>query len=388
MRILHIIPSVAASRGGPSEAVLQMVKEQVRQGLDARILTTNDNANALLDVPLQQWTEFEGAQVCFLSRWSPSVSAIREFAYSATFSDWFKANARNFDLVHIHAIFSYVSTRGMQLCRKFNIPYVVHALGQLEPWALTQSKLRKLAYLALIERRNLEGAGFIQCTWESEAKSISLFNLNATLRVVSLGVCLPNLEQRERRDKEPQSRGSSELDLIFLSRIHPKKNLEVAIRALAKTENNNIMLSVAGDGDSIYVEELKALVNKLGLEDRVRFKGLVLGQDKHDFLSDADLFILPSKSENFGIAVVEAMSYAVPVIVSPDVAVSQAVAKSQGGKVLKADESVICEALDFYAEHPDALKQEGQNARAYVEEHLSWEITVKRLIRHYRDLVN
>jgi len=341
MRILHIIPSVAASRGGPSEAVLQMVKEQVRQGLDARILTTNDNANGLLDVPLQQWTEFEGAQVCFLSRWSPSVSAIREFAYSATFSDWFKANMRDFDLVHIHAIFSYVSTRGMQLCRKFKIPYAVHALGQLEPWALTQSKLRKLAYLALIERRNLEGASFIQCTWESEAKSISLLNLNAALRVVPLGVCLPNLEQRKGQHKDLHSRGSSELGLIFLSRIHPKKNLDIAIRALAKTNNKNIKFYVAGDGEISYIEELKALVNGLGLEDRVSFIGLVLGQDKHDFLCKADLFILPSKSENFGIAVVEAMSYAVPVIVSPDVAVSQAVTKSKGGMVLQADESVI-----------------------------------------------
>jgi len=168
LKVLHVIPSVASCRGGPSKAVIDMVSSLRKQEVDSEIATTNDNGRITLDISLNSLIVYQGVPVRFFARFSPPIHAVREFAYSISFSNWLSKNIDNYDVIHIHAIFSYCSTYAMSLARKKRIPYVVRPIGQLQKWSLAQSQTRKKWYLKYIERSNIESASMVQYTDDSE----------------------------------------------------------------------------------------------------------------------------------------------------------------------------------------------------------------------------
>ncbi|MEX1322626.1 MAG: glycosyltransferase, partial [Synechococcaceae cyanobacterium] len=180
MRVLHVIPSVSPLRGGPSVAALEMVAALRRAGVDARLLTTDDHGPGRLgDLPIGQWTEHQGVPVLALRRWASSLAAVREFAIAPGLRRWLRANGGGFDLLHVHALFSYPSTTAMAFARGAGIPYVVSTIGQLCVWSLQQRGRRKRLYLRLLERTNLEGAAALHFTTAAERDEARLLGLRA-----------------------------------------------------------------------------------------------------------------------------------------------------------------------------------------------------------------
>ena len=147
-----MIPSVAPVRGGPSQAVLELVRALNDRGIAAEIATTNDNGPGVLEVPLGTRSEFSGAPVWFFRRFSPKVNAVREFAFSATLTKWLWCNIRNYDLVHVHAFFSYASTVAMMIARRRQVPYLVRPLwAALRLVASSKAPWKKKFILTLME---------------------------------------------------------------------------------------------------------------------------------------------------------------------------------------------------------------------------------------------
>ncbi|MFM7601259.1 MAG: glycosyltransferase [Pseudanabaena sp.] len=388
MKVLHIIPSVATVRGGPSQAVVETVKALRSQGVDAEIVTTNDNGKDLLDVPLYELTdqlsEYGSVPIRFFPRFSPNIHTVREFAFSRSLTTWLWQHITAYDLVHVKAIFSYASTIAMAIARIKQVPYINSPLGQLCTWSLQQSKLRKQIYLKVIERSNLLHSQAIHFTAQQELEEFNLLNLNIPSFVLPHGVQIPDLvsDAQERVRKLLQIPDRCPI-LLFMSRIHPKKGLEYLIAALGELREYDFAFVIAGSGEPDYVSQIQDLLVTHGISDRTHQVGFVEGETKNLYLQGADLFALTSHSENFGIAVIEALASGTPVLITDGVAIAPMVQEQEIGYVSTLEIKAIASTIQDFFEHPHIAKQKGDRAQQYIANHYAWDKIAQKLITTY-----
>ncbi len=384
MKILHVIPSVAPVRGGPSHAVLAMVKALREQGIDAEIATTNDNGPDLLDVPLNQRIEYEHVPVWFFSRFSPGIAPVREFAFSSQLTTWLWQQVCEYDLLHVHAIFSYASTVAMAIARTRHIPYIVRPLGQLCEWSLQQSARKKQLYLTLIERANLNHSQALHFTAQQEQQEASQLSLQPPSFILSHGLSLPvPIPDARQRLRQLLNVSEDEPVILFMSRLHPKKGLDYLIPALGKLEHQRFTFVLAGGGSSDYEAQIDDLLVSAGIDKRTYRSGFVEGEMKDLLLQGADLFALTSYSENFGVAVLEAMAVGLPVVVTPGVALASVVEQYQLGYVTELDIAAIALTLEHCLNHPQTTREMGATACQLVHDQYSWERNASKLSEVY-----
>jgi glycosyltransferase involved in cell wall biosynthesis len=389
MKILHVIPSVALVRGGPSQAVLEMVASLRSQGVEAEIATTNDNGPELLPVPLGQQVDYCQVPVYFFPRFSPGSAAVREFAFSAALTRWLWQHSGEYDLLHIHAIFSYPSTTAMAIARLQRIPYIVRPLGQLCQWSLQQSRQKKQAYLGLIERANLNGSCALHCTSVQEQQEAAGLGLRSPRVVIPHGLT-PPIPVKDARDRlckwlnlppEPPM-------ILFLSRLHAKKGLDLLIPALGKLKHLPFSFILAGSGSGEYEAEIDQLLLVNGIHDRTYRSGFVQGEMKEVLLQGCDLFALTSHSENFGVVVLEAMAAGLPVVVTPGVALASVVQEYSVGYVPDLTINAIASALNHALTHPEGLQAMGDRARYMIQKQYTWQKTSANLLQLYTECIS
>jgi glycosyltransferase involved in cell wall biosynthesis len=182
--------------------------------------------------------------------------------------------------------------------------------------------------------------------------------------------------------------GDSVPVILFLSRLHPKKGLDLLIEALAQLQSQPFALVIAGEGTPDYRASLGQLVSDRGLGDRTHFVGFVEGERKALLLQGADLFALTSHSENFGIAVLEAMAAGLPTLVTPGVALAAVIQEQGLGYVPDQTVTAIGQDLQLWLGQRPQARAMGQRARAYVAAHYSWPRVAETLITLYGQLGN
>jgi glycosyltransferase involved in cell wall biosynthesis len=385
MKVLHVIPSVAAVRGGPSKAVIEMVKSLREANCEVEIATTDDNGEILLDVSLNRLHEYQGVPVRFFPRFSPNVHVVREFAFSSDLTTWLWQHIQEYDLVHVHAIFSYPSTIAMAIARLRNIPYIVRPLGQLCQWSLQQSAAKKSLYLNVIERKNINQSASLHLTSNAEKQEIEQLNLECKNFVIPHGLAIPGIIPNASQLLRGYFQLSSKEPIIlFLSRIHPKKGLEYLIQALAQIKDKKFTLIIAGNGDSDYEAQINSCLHDYGLEDCSLMTGFVEGELKQLLLQGANLFVLTSYSENFGVAVLEALAAGTPALVTPGVALAQEIEQNDLGYVVPQEPTVIAKAIEKHLELPESEEDKlSQRTRQFVLDNYSWEQIAQQLLTVY-----
>jgi glycosyltransferase involved in cell wall biosynthesis len=247
---------------------------------------------------------------------------------------------------------------------------------------LTQKAWKKKPYYWLLEKRSLNEATAIHATSSQENRSLTALGFGEKTTVIPLGVDLPTMPTRSYST-------SGSLKLLFLSRIHPKKGIHLllyAVEALA-AERPGIELIVAGDGEARYRAELENKVRGMQLSSSVRFTGLLEGRKKKEVLEEADIFVLPSYHESFGIAVAEAMAYGLPVVITDAVALGEDVLAADAGLVSRVGSSqALTEAIRELMD-PAKRREKGLNARRLVEQRFSRETLASSLVAFYRIII-
>jgi glycosyltransferase involved in cell wall biosynthesis len=389
MKVLHVIASIAPVRGGPSQAVLEMVKAQRDCGIDASIATTNDNGPNLLDVPLLEPTEYQQVPVWFFPRFSPPLHPVREFAYSFKLTAWLWQEIHQYDLLHVHAIFSYPSTVAMAIARRKKVPYIAQPHGLLCEWSLQQSTGRKELFFKLFEQANLNHSQYIQFTTQQEQKETSRLNLSCPNLVIPLGLSIsPTINNARQRLREYLEVPADEPIILFLSRFHHKKGLDYLIPALGKLSDKRFTFVLAGSGSPEYEAEVESLLVTHGMKERTHLVGFVKGENKDLLLQGADLFALTSHSENFGVSVLEALAAGIPALLTPGVALAKMVEQEDVGYVTQLNVDAIASKLQQILENPEQAKNMGDRARHLLNEKYTWNQIASQMQQVYQDILS
>jgi glycosyltransferase involved in cell wall biosynthesis len=271
------------------------------------------------------------------------------------------------------------------------VPYLVRPLGTLDPWSLGQKSVRKRLFWRLGVKQMLNGAAAIHYT-SLEEKRLAETGLG-----LSRGVVVPNgldlsfTNQRTEPFDDPQSKLCHAPYVLALSRIHPKKGFELLIESFAALKNSGLFgdwrLVFAGDGDAAYVDQLKTLARRRGLNGDAIFVGWLGGDRKYAALKDASLLAMPSYQENFGISLIEAMACGVPVLVSPHVNLAPEIEKAGAGWVAALREDSLANVLAEALGDEQERRRRGNNGRELAGNYASAEVAA-RLSDLYKSLTS
>jgi len=371
--------------GGPPVVVEKLASLMPLKGWEASVITTslycNDDGQTLLE-SIGQKIDLK----VLPERWPRFMKRFRRAA------EEIDEALKHADLVHLHTLWNPLNTIARKACQRHGLKYVLMPHGMLDPYSLRQKRWRKKIYLAAVERRNIQEASRLIFTTNQEQESArKCLPWLGSGEVIALGADCPPALSREACIETFARQFPQALDrrcLLFLGRIHQKKGLERLLTILPQVtqKHPDILLVIAGTGEPRYVESIKSLVNTLGLERQVLFTGMLTGYAKYGALALADAFLLPSKQENFAIAMAEAMQMAVPIIISNKVDSWPLVREANAGFVVeeKQIETGFAERIDEMLSHPQEARRLGKCGQDFAREHLTWKRVAEAMVRLYQ----
>ncbi|MEM9978352.1 MAG: hormogonium polysaccharide biosynthesis glycosyltransferase HpsP [Cyanobacteria bacterium P01_D01_bin.2] len=394
MNILQIVPSISLVYGGPSQMVRGLSQALARQDAAVTVLTTDangDEGQAPLDVPLNQPVETDGYRTIYF-RCAP----FRRYKFSLPLLQWLQRHGAGYDIAHIHALFSPVTSAAATVARWQKLPYILRPLGTLDPADLAKKKRFKQLYAALLERPNIQGAAALHFTSGQEAKVSERFGVGTRDMMLPLGVVLPEFscgnDEAQHMIRQRYGISGGVPMVLFMSRIDPKKGLDLLLPALEDLwrsgQRFHFILSGGNPQDQTYVDGIVQQIETSVLKDFTTVTGFVTGEIKAKILQAADVFVLPSYYENFGIAVAEAMAAGKPVVISDQVHIWQDIETSKSGWVTTCDRGSLTQKLAEALADAAECQQRGENGRVFARENYGWDAIAARMLATYRQLLD
>ncbi len=352
MYIAQITPGLTRAAGGPFESVRRLSQCLKEAGANVSVHG--------LDAPHIEYD---------LPAWDPLRPIVysRRFPYFAGYApDMVNGLLReDSQVLHSHGLWMYTSLAVEKASRKMNIPYIVSPRGMLEPWAWKHHAWKKRPVWWLWERRIISRAAVLHATAESEADNLRALGLHNPIAVIPNGVDIPNSVEQTEEKKDKKT-------VLFISRIHPKKGLLNLVKAWTAVKPVEWKAVIAGPSQGGHEDEVKDAVRSAGLSDQFEFPGPVYEGDKWELYRKADLFILPTYSENFGIVVAEALAAGVPVITTKGTPWRELEEQECGWGVDIGVEPLAAAFKQAMALSDDARREMGLRGRQLVQEKYSW----------------
>lgn len=388
MKVLHVIPSLAPSDGGPSFAMPLIADGLRRAGLEIDVATTTGGEEAaLLDGDLTRPVKRDGVNYFYFRRQTEFYKVSRPMTH------WLAQHIRKYDLVHIHGLFSYAAYTASNLAIKNHVPYLIRPLGVLNRWGMeNRRRLLKQLSFRLIEQRILTNAAAIHYTSRQEKLEAERSGVTTSPVVIPLGIDTSVFQTgttaAQFYERFPIAAGREMI--LFLSRLDPKKGLDILLRAFREVHEHRpaSLLVVAGNGEIEFVSALKKLAAEVGIDEHLLWTGFLSGEEKLSAFAAASVFALPSYSENFGLALVEAMASGVACVVSDQVGIAPDVQEFDAGSVVPCEAAPLAFALTRLLGDSELQRRFGENAVRLANERFSLEAMTAALLKLYRRVVD
>lgn len=382
MNVLHIILTVSKEYGGPVEGLTQSIKYRLSQSQYIEVVTFDDpNSDYVKDFP------------CKVNAIGPVHPKL---GYIGKLKNWIKQNGKKFDVAVIHGLWNPISIEGGQGCQSIGLPYVVFTHGMLDPWfkkAYPLKHLIKQVYW-MFQGKVLQNAHKVLFTSSEEerlAKGVFWgYKYNSKVIAYAAADALENSEDGERKFKKLLPELNGHPYLLYLSRIHEKKGCDLLIQAFAKViKRPDLQLIMAGPCHDNYIIYLKNLVEKLGIQDRVHWPGMLKGDLKAAAFTAAEAFVLTSHQENFGIAVAEALAYGKPVLISDQINIFREIQAGNAGIVGADTLDGATQILQQWESLDSSQKVEmGRCAREIYEKNFTVAAAAKDLTQNLLDAIS
>jgi glycosyltransferase involved in cell wall biosynthesis len=362
----------ADEEGGPPFSNRELANSMARAGVRVAVVTTDRNGAHRLDVPKNQWVTVGNTPVYY------AATEKGTWLRSPTFSRTASQAIRSADVCVLSAVFwSYTGLAAWFACRRFNVPYVTYARGFLSPWALDQKSVKKAFYWRLIARRIVNGSKALVALADQEARDYSRLHLTPPITVIPNGAHVDEgqVADHPTSGTNPGTFESASGDyFLFLGRIHTKKGIDLLLPAFERCINDGCgaRLVIAGPIDKSYQEEFSKLVAACSARDRVDVIGTVSGAAKSQLIRGARAFILSSYSEGLPVAVLEAMSLGIPVIITAECNLPE-VAVERAGVIVELNAASLSAAMAHVWIDARFRAELSVNAKRLARDRFSWD---------------
>ncbi len=357
---VHIISSLDPRSGGPSVSVPELAAAVTRDLRYENRLVTFSRRGEI--VPPIEATPVETLP------WRPAELLFGGDSYRAL-----EALIKQTDVVHVHGIWQAHCTAAIRICRGHGIPFLVSAHGMLDPWAIRNRRWRKWIYSQLVERRNLSGASCLRALSLAEVEDYRAFGLQAPAALLPNGINIPAACADLFLERYPEL-ADREI-VLFLSRIQHKKGIHLLCRMWARVSRSfpTAQLVLAGPDEGNTVAEINRLISELGIQNSVTMTGMLDYGMKWSALHAATLFVLPSYSEGFSIAVLEAMGAGLPIIISSACHFPEVATKGCGVVIEPNERELECALLETLQAPSESRRAMGERGQRLVESEYNWQ---------------
>lgn len=391
MKILHIVSSYwpAFEFGGPIASVYFLNEWLAKKEIEITVYTTNAGLQKNKDIFLKKSVNLDGVKVFYFP-----YLGYKHYNFSPSLFLALAKNIKKFDLIHITGIWNFPVAAAAFWARFYKKPYLVSPRGSLMKEPLTKkSSFKKKIYLSLIANRDLKNASAIHFTTAAEKEEYLKIGLPLKKAiVVPNGLDFQSCEKEIRKIDFRKKFGipADKKIVLFLSRLNWKKGLDTLIPAFAEVvkKKPRAILVLAGSDEKNYKIQIEKLVKDYDLGKNVLFVGMLLGEDKTTAYRESAVFVLPSYSENFGMAVAEAMSFGVPVIITKTVGIAPSVEKAGAGLVVEKDKKQLSEAILRILNNPELAKKMGAAGKQLVATEFSWPEIAEKWVQEYNTIIN
>ena len=368
---LHVVPSLHPVAGGPSRTVAQLANALACLG-GVRVTLLSQGA---LGGPVVRPRATEvSCRICH----SASGQALR-LGWPVRTELTRVARQTPPSLIHNNGLWQPVNHWTASTARRYGIPLVVQPHGMLEPWALQHKALKKRLGMALFQRRDLETAKVLVATSAGEYRNLRHLGLTQPVAVIPNGIDLTAAGG----PKVDRPRATGDRIVLFLSRVHKVKGLTNLVQAWAQVQPTGWRLQIAGPDEGGHLAEVLRAAQAVGVAGSIDYLGEVDGVRKTEVYHNADLFVLPTFSENFGVVVAEALSHGLPVITTRGAPWADLETHGCGWWVDIGVEPLAAALRQAMALNDDERRAMGERGRAYVQRY-NWADIARQMADVYR----
>ena len=382
MKILHIIENIDNSYGGPAKSVPLLIKYLKKMDVDSKIVSVELENNEKNDICNENNIEVI----------SSKSNGFKFLKYSKNMKNNILKNIDDDTIIHTQSLWNYPPYLAFKISKNYNLPLIMSIRGNLYDWNLSKSKWKKDLALRLFQMKMFKEASCLHATEINELKAIRKLGIKTPVALISNAI---EIEEFKNLSNKEEAKKNLKLDrskryILFMSRIDSKKGLEYLINSFIKLEQNlpEWEILIAGPVyDKSYFEKINQKIKKSKIEQKVHYFGMVSGKKRLDLFASSELFILPAHTENFGMAIGEAMACKLPVITTQGTPWEVLNTKNAGWWVKLEDKNITNALKEAMSKTKIELKEMGEKGFQIIQEDFTWDRVALQMRKVYEWLL-